>query len=64
MAQMSQASKRLNERRLVLARTALAAFETGLYGNCKRCEEAIAFRRLKARPESPLCLRCQEQLER
>jgi DnaK suppressor protein len=40
-------------------RRALAAIEDGTYGECIRCEEPIGLRRLEARPETPLCLRCQ-----
>lgn len=49
------------KRRQVLA--ALDAIEDGEYGLCRRCEEPIAFRRLKVRPETPFCLPCQEALE-
>ena len=31
---------------------------------CRRCEEPIGFRRLQARPETPLCVACQNQRER
>lgn len=44
-------------------RASLAAIESGTYGLCRRCEESIAFRRLKARPETPFCVHCQESLE-
>ena len=60
---MAEAGRRINERRLLLARAALLDFDRGLYGICKRCDETISFRRLKSRPESPLCVRCQGQLE-
>ena len=43
-------------RRLVTA--ALEAIEAGEYGYCRKCEEPIAFRRLKAKPETPFCLTC------
>jgi DnaK suppressor protein len=43
---------------------ALAAIERGEYGACARCEEPIAFRRLKAKPESRLCVACQGASER
>ena len=43
---------------------ALAAIEQGRYGLCRRCEDPIAVRRLEARPESPYCLDCQEEVDR
>lgn len=43
---------------------ALADIEEGGYGLCRRCEEPIGFRRLKVRPETPFCVRCQETLEK
>ena len=41
----------------------LEAIEREEYGFCQRCEEEIAYERLRARPEAPICLPCQEQLE-
>jgi DnaK suppressor protein len=41
----------------------LSAIEEGTYGACRRCEEPIGFRRLKARPESPFCVPCTGRLE-
>jgi DnaK suppressor protein len=41
----------------------LAALEEGRYGECRRCEEPIGYRRLKARPESPFCVPCTGRLE-
>ena len=38
--------------------------ERGEYGLCRRCDEPIAYRRLKARPESPYCIACQDEIER
>jgi DnaK suppressor protein len=43
--------------------SALAEIEEGGYGLCRRCEGPIGFRRLKVRPETPFCVRCQEKLE-
>lgn len=33
------------------------------YGDCMSCGETIAFKRLKARPESTLCIDCQSDEE-
>ena len=41
--------------------------ETGEYGECKVCGEAIGLARLRARPVAELCIECkseQEKLER
>ena len=42
---------------------ALNAFVTGDYGYCRRCDEAIGFGRLQAKPESTLCLTCQAAVD-
>lgn len=34
------------------------------FGYCNLCDEFIGKKRLKAKPESPLCLPCQQGLER
>jgi DnaK suppressor protein len=61
---MAEANRSRNERRQRLARAAELRFEGGNYGECQMCFCAISFRRLKARPETALCLRCQEGLDR
>lgn len=60
---MAQAHRRRATTRLSHVRSALTAFNRGEYGYCKRCEEPIALERLTARPEAPLCLDCQSELE-
>jgi DnaK suppressor protein len=42
---------------------ALAAIEAGDFGYCRKCDEPIAYPRLKVRPDSPLCMRCQQASE-
>ncbi|MCP3984347.1 MAG: TraR/DksA family transcriptional regulator [bacterium] len=49
--------------RLQQVAAALDRLERGDYGECISCGEEIEFRRLKARPESPLCLPCQRRRE-
>jgi DnaK suppressor protein len=49
-------------------RVRLAAVEQALadpdeFGLCKVCGDDIGYKRLKARPEAPLCLGCQEERE-
>lgn len=61
---MAQAGRRAQELQLSRVKAALAAMENGDYGLCRRCEEPIAFSRLKARPESPFCVDCQGNLEK
>src|SRR5688500_555308 len=43
---------------------ALARIETGTFGLCESCEEPISVKRLEARPETTLCIRCKEDQER
>jgi len=56
---MASSNKRNTATRLALARSAIALFDDGDYGFCRSCEEPIGYARLKARPETPLCLLCQ-----
>ena len=43
---------------------ALRKLDKGVFGICEECEEAIAVKRLKARPVTTLCIRCKEEQER
>jgi DnaK suppressor protein len=43
---------------------ALAKIEGGTFGVCEECEEPISIKRLEARPETTLCIRCKEDQER
>ena len=43
---------------------ALAKIEDGTFGICEDCEEPISAKRLEARPETTLCIRCKEDQER
>ncbi len=61
--QMATATRRRAEQRLQRVRAALAAAESGTYGECKICEEPIGFRRLSVQPETPICVRCQSERE-
>ena len=60
---MAKANRRNNEVRLRLVKTALAAVREGEYGYCRQCGESIGYPRLKARPETTFCLRCQSEAE-
>jgi DnaK suppressor protein len=43
---------------------ALIKIEDGTFGMCESCEEEISQKRLEARPETTLCIRCKEDQER
>jgi len=43
---------------------ALAKMDEGTFGICEECEEPISIKRLEARPETTLCIRCKEDQER
>lgn len=43
---------------------ALKKIEAGGFGICEECEEPISIKRLEARPETTLCIRCKEDQER
>ncbi len=60
---MTKAGRRSLEDRSKQIAGALAGVQTGDYGFCVRCDEPIGYPRLRARPESRLCVRCQEHLE-
>ena len=61
--QMTKANRSAYERKLRQIQAALDAIEREEYGYCRSCEEPIGFRRLKARPETPFCLDCQDARE-
>jgi len=43
---------------------ALAKIEDGSFGLCESCEAPISLKRLEARPETTLCIKCKEEQER
>lgn len=43
---------------------ALKKIEAGDFGTCEVCDEDISVKRLEARPETTLCIRCKEDQER
>ena len=43
---------------------ALRKIDDGTFGICDECEEPISKKRLEARPETSLCIRCKEDQER
>ncbi len=60
---MTKANRRNLETRLKQIIGAQTAWNDGDYGSCVRCEEPIGYPRLKSRPETRLCVRCQERVE-
>jgi DnaK suppressor protein len=43
---------------------ALEKLEAGSFGVCDECGDRISIKRLEARPETTLCIRCKEDQER
>jgi len=43
---------------------ALLRLDDGTFGVCEECGEKISQKRLEARPETTLCIRCKEEQER
>jgi RNA polymerase-binding transcription factor len=43
---------------------ALKKIDDGVFGVCEMCEEPIGKKRLEARPETSMCIRCKEDQER
>ena len=43
---------------------AIAKIDDGTFGVCDDCGEKISIKRLEARPETTLCIRCKEDQER
>jgi len=43
---------------------AIKKIDDGIFGVCESCEEPIGRKRLEARPETSLCIRCKEDQER
>ena len=60
---MTKANRSTYDRKLRLVQAALEVMGKGEYGYCRSCEEPIGYPRLKARPESPFCLSCQDARE-
>ena len=61
---MSAAIRRQTDLRLRQVAQALGMARRGEYGLCRRCEDPIGYARLSARPESPYCLDCQDEIDR
>lgn len=60
---LARANRQVLELRRKQVLGALKVYDSGSYGMCRSCEGHIGFRRLKVRPETPFCVRCQERME-
>lgn len=60
---MSLAAREQQRLRLSRVRMARDAMAKGEYGVCRVCDEDIALPRLEVRPESLVCMACQEKRE-
>lgn len=61
---MAQETARRRERRLSLINGALRRIESGDYGFCVDCDEAIDERQLSADPTALRCIHCAEKKEK
>ncbi len=61
---MVQANRRAAQQRISQIERALRRLAGDEYGLCTECDENIGVARLKARPETPLCINCQNQHEK
>jgi DnaK suppressor protein len=61
--QMDNARAHHSAERLRAVIVALSRVESGDYGYCRHCDEPIGYARLAAKPETCLCLACQQQEE-
>ena len=62
--EMARASQAHMSAHLARVTAALRAVASGDYSFCRSCDNSIAFARLKASPDSSLCIGCQERDER
>jgi DnaK suppressor protein len=61
--EMAKALKQQQRQHLQQLIRALNELDKDDYGYCQHCGHAIAFARLKARPESEMCVKCQQNNE-
>jgi RNA polymerase-binding protein DksA len=54
----------IEKNRLEQISRALERLESGTYGQCLHCGQAIALERLQVAPSAELCIHCQEKQER
>jgi DnaK suppressor protein len=56
--------QQLKKFKTLLTEKALTKIDDGTFGTCEECSEEISVKRLEARPETTLCIRCKEDQER
>ncbi|HIA03267.1 MAG TPA: TraR/DksA family transcriptional regulator [Myxococcales bacterium] len=61
--EMASTNRRNLAIRLQQVNAAIGAVQRDEYGECNRCGDDIGFKRLTAKPEAPLCLNCQNEIE-
>ena len=61
--ELQQTTQHLLEREAAQVEAALHARQSGTYGMCTSCGEAIPAERLEARPEATQCVDCQRRSE-
>ena len=61
---VTAAHRRSYDIRLRQVKQALELLGRNEYGLCRKCDDPIGYARLSARPESPYCLECQNEIER
>ncbi|XOV90054.1 MAG: TraR/DksA family transcriptional regulator [Pseudomonadota bacterium] len=58
-----KANRNVTKNRLRAVIAAQNRLQNESYGTCAECDEPIAFARLKAYPEAPMCIQCQSGAE-
>lgn len=58
---MQEANLKTARSNILKLREGLKKLEEGTFGICHYCDEMIGFERLKALPESVMCIRCAEK---
>lgn len=61
---MAQAQRNRLRARLSQVAITLKLADEDEYGDCRKCGDPIGYARLKARPESPLCVPCAKSAEK
>ncbi len=62
--EMAISTRQKMQLKLHKVKVALTALGRRNYGYCRKCEELIGFPRLKAQPETNLCIACQNRADR
>ncbi|GJM14424.1 MAG: molecular chaperone DnaK [Pseudohongiella sp.] len=60
---MALSTRKKSQQQLRAIAAAMQRIDMGDYGYCVNCDDEINYERLRIRPDSPLCLRCQSKSE-